>query len=174
MNCPLSAELKFRENTDNNHCKKKKKWLICKSVLGFRYSRYGNFAIRLVIFSSFFLIILHPYPHPWCYPYPRFSNTEVSQLTRNPPREGNFCATTRNDHRWFLSIASNSKVKSTSWFCRISTKLFLTVSVPHGSFYVSQTALSLLAWIHPITSSRYNSQGRENTVLFRSRAPGNT
>ena len=169
MNGPLSAELKFREDTElvSIIIVRKKKWLICKSVLGFRYSRNWNFAIRLVIFSSFFLIIPHPYP--------RFSNTEVSQLTRNPPREGNFCAATRNDHHWFLSIASNSKVKSTSWFCRISTKLILTVSVPHGSFYVSQTALSLLAWIHPITSRRYNSQGRENTVLlFRSGAPGNT
>ena len=167
MNGPLSAEIKFRENTElvSIIIVRKKKWLICKSVLRFRYSRNWNFAIRLVIFSPFFLIIPHPYP--------RFSNTEVSQVTRNPPSEGNFCATTRNDHYWFLSIASNSKVKSTSWFCRIS-KLFPTVSVPHGRFYISQTALSLLAWIHPITSSRYNSQGRENTVLFRSRAPGNT
>ena len=36
----------------------------------------------------------------------------VSQLTRNPPREGNFLATASNKHHWFLSIASNSKVKS--------------------------------------------------------------
>ena len=36
-----------------------------------------------------------------------------SQLTRNPPREGNFSATTRSEHHWFLSIASKSKVKST-------------------------------------------------------------
>ena len=37
----------------------------------------------------------------------------VSQLTRNPPREGNFSATTMKEHHWFLSMASNSKVKST-------------------------------------------------------------
>ena len=38
---------------------------------------------------------------------------EVSQFTRNPPSEGNLCATTMNEHHCFLSIASNSKVKST-------------------------------------------------------------
>ena len=36
----------------------------------------------------------------------------VSQFTRNARREGNFSATS-NDHHWFLSIASNSKVKCT-------------------------------------------------------------
>ena len=139
---PRRTNYRIQRNIGNQHndCSSIKETNFFWSNFGWKLWNSHNsnfsqlkFAIRLVICSLFFLMIA--IPHPWCYPYPRFSNAALGMISSLLFR---WCVL-----QTFSCVILNTFFKSTYW---LSSDLFPDTDYMYHKILLLDLLNCLVSW----------------------------